>query len=147
VTWRTAGFAATVLAVLILFGSMVQGMRERPGTVSSTGLLSPTGRTARPNGIRVEVFNGTGIPGLAREVTERLRGDGFDVVTYGNAAGRDSTTLIDRAGNHAAMEALSEALRVSRIETALDTTLYLDATLVLGADWKSGLAAGSSQAR
>ena len=70
-------------------------------------------------------------------MTEELRTAGFDVVTYGNAGAlaRDSTTIFDRSGNRGAVEALSAAIDITRIEEAVDTTLYLEVTLVLGGDW------------
>lgn len=135
-TLRTLGFTLTMVAVAVLLGSLVLGLRgaaeplpDEPPPVSVL-----TGQGER---IRVEVLNGAGISGLAREVTESLRAEGFDVVYYGNAGSlaRDSTAVLDRAGNRAAVEAVARALRVARIETAIDTTLYLEATVVLAPDW------------
>jgi hypothetical protein len=136
--WRTLGFALTVGAVILLVGSAIWGLRDDSGGLDPRLTASQGLRTVRQDRIRVEVLNATGITGLAREVTERLRNEGFDIVYYGNASGttaRDSTTLIDRSGNAAAIEALTKALPAARLESAIDTTLYLEATLVVGPDW------------
>ena len=134
---RTAGFVLTLLAVAVLLGSLVlvlRGAPDPPPRDTAVPGHPPAGGRDR---IRVEVLNAAGITGLARAVTESLRADGFDVVLYGNAGplARDSTTVLDRAGNPAAALEVARALGVGRIETAIDTTLYLEATVVLGPDW------------
>ena len=127
------------MAVLVLLGSMLAGLRGSPArdlwSVSTAG-VSGAGPGAVER-IRVEVLNGAGVPGLARSVTERLRSLGFDVVYYGNASAPagDSTVVLDRAGDAGAAGKVAAALNVGRIETALDTTLYLEATVILGSDW------------
>lgn len=129
--------AVTVTAVLVLLGSLVLGLRQPEGS-SLVGAATLSEIEEPPSErIRVEVLNSAGVSGLARRVTERLREAGFDVVYYGNASGplaRDSTTILDRLGNEAAVAALAEELGVERIETAIDTSLYLEATVVLGGD-------------
>lgn len=133
---RTVGFGLTVVAVLLLLASAIRGM-------VSDGAMDGPGNSRVPppepprERIRVEILNATDITGLARAVTEELRAAGFDVVTYDNAGSlaRDSTTIFDRSGNQAAVATLSEAIDIGRIEQAVDTTLYLEATLVLGSDW------------
>lgn len=137
-TLRTIGFGLTIAAVLVLLGSALWGLRgTSPGSAGLDNVMIVSPVTAPRERIRVEVLNGAGISGLARNVTDRLRAAGFDVVHYGNAGSlsRDSTTILDRAGNEAAIAALSTELDLDRVETAIDTTLYLEATLVLGADW------------
>lgn len=135
-TLRTVGFGLTVAAVLVLLGSTIWGVVS-PGAAEG-GEEGRVESSDRPRErIRVEVLNGAGITGLAREVTEELREAGFDVVYYGNAGSlsRDSTTILDRSGNAAAIATLSKAIDIERIEEAIDTTMYLEATLVLGSDW------------
>jgi hypothetical protein len=136
---RTIGFGLTTAAVLVLLGSLILGLRGEP-EVSGDGFEGPgAARRLEESPVKVEVLNGAGITGLAREVTQQLRDDGFDVVYYGNAGSlaRDSTTVLDRAGNPEAAHAVGEALGVDRVEVALDTTLYLEATVILGRDWPS----------
>jgi hypothetical protein len=134
---RLAGFLLTIAVVLVLLGSLVAGLRSVPAeseVVPHTS--SPRAPVVLRERVRVEVLNGAGVPGLARDVTRDLRAAGFDVVYYGNAtrSDQDSTLVIDRIGNPAAAAAVAAALGVMRVETALDTTLYLEATVVLGRD-------------
>ena len=87
-------------------------------------------------GHTVEVLNGTGIDGLARAVTLRLRRRGVDVVYFGSAEGepRDSTWIIVRRGDSTAALAVRELLGVGRIVVERDPRLLLDVTVLLGAD-------------
>ena len=87
---------------------------------------------------RVEVLNASGRSGMARAVTQRLRAAGFDVVFFGNApaSAGDSTVVIDRIGDDAIARAVGEHLGIARIVSQRDTTLYLDATVILGKDWQ-----------
>lgn len=86
---------------------------------------------------RVEVLNGSGRSGLARAVTGRLRTAGFDVVYFGNASesARDSTAVIARVPDDAVARAVAEQLGVARVLTEPDSTLYLEATVLIGVDW------------
>ena len=89
--------------------------------------------------VRVEVLNGAGDPGAAARITEALRTAGFDVKTYGNAARYDyeQTIVLDRSGRPGAAGAVSAALRGAEIREDLDSELYLDATVILGDDWRT----------
>lgn len=85
---------------------------------------------------RIEVLNAAGRPGLARTVTTTLRDQGFDVVFYGNARrGRDSSIVLGRGGDPRAARAVAAALDIAAVRHDPDTTLLLDATVVLGKDW------------
>lgn len=134
--WQAVGFGATGAAVLVLLGSLVLGLRGGPEAEADDMMVGPASPLLRER-IRVEVLNSAGITGLAREVTERLRAEGFDVVYYGNAGrlARDSTVILDRSGDAGAVRQLGIALGIDRFETALDTTLYVEATVILGPDW------------
>lgn len=90
-----------------------------------------------PAQVRVEVLNGAGTEGLARAVTHRLRGDGFDVVFFGNAAtfDRGRSVVLDRVGDAARARAVAAALGIDSVAAAPDSTLLLDVTVVLGEDW------------
>lgn len=119
---------ATLLAVAALVGSFLTSLGGgAPGTA-----VDPA---AEPVRTRVEVLNGTTRAGLARSATERLRDAGFDVVYFGNGPRTDSTLVLDRAGRPAAARAVAEALGIQRVTSRPDPGLYLDATVILGADW------------
>lgn len=92
-----------------------------------------------PAQVRVEVLNGAGTPGLARDATRRLRSGGFDVVYFGNARSfdRGRSVVLDRVGDPARARAVAAALGIDSVAAARDTTLLLDVTVVLGGDWSA----------
>lgn len=90
-----------------------------------------------PAQVRVEVLNGAGKSGLARDATQHLRVDGFDVVYFGNAASFDDgpSVVLDRVGDPARAHAVAASLGIDSVASAPDSTLLLDVTVVLGHDW------------
>lgn len=88
--------------------------------------------------VRVEVYNGGGVTGMAAEATEVLRDSGFDVVTFGNALPFDSSRVsevIDRVGRTDVAQAVAGALRIDNVQSDPDPNLYVDVTVVLGREW------------
>ena len=92
--------------------------------------------TVPEDSFQIEVLNGTGEPGVAREVTMKLRSMGIDVLIEGNAQRFDyrETVLVDRKGNPELMKKLSRRLGVSRVITQIQERPRVDATLVVGWD-------------
>lgn len=137
---RLALYAALLL--LLAFGaSFVLGVL-RPRTTQPPLAGSAPSRTA-PVEVpaiargRVEVLNGSGRTGLARQATEQLRQAGFDVVFFGNApARRDSSEVLDRVGQPAIARAAADQLGIVKVRPAPDSALLLDATIMLGKDWR-----------
>lgn len=91
--------------------------------------------------LKVEVLNGSGEPGAARVVGDRLLARGYDVVTVDNADGFDYgvTHVIDRSGVGAPIAELADRIGSDSIYVALEPDLLLDATVILGADWRERL--------
>lgn len=89
--------------------------------------------------IQVEVRNGCGVPNAAAQVTSYLRDRGFDVVAQGNYEhfNQDSTLVIDRVGNLQAARKVARILGLSpdRVSQRIDTTRYLDASVIIGEDY------------
>ncbi len=85
---------------------------------------------------QVEVLNGTGEPGVAREVTMTLRKMGIDVLIEGNAGNFDyrESVLVDRKGNPELMKKISRRLGVTMIVTQVQEKPRVDATLIVGWD-------------
>ena len=85
---------------------------------------------------QIEVLNGTGEPGVAREVTMKLRKMGIDVLIEGNAGNFDyrESVLVDRKGNPELMKKLSRRLGVSMIVTQIQEKPRVDVTLIVGWD-------------
>jgi hypothetical protein len=134
--------AALLVAFLVcaaFIASFALGVRRGPppaGLISSPPPVQET-PPLRPAG-RIEVLNASGRTGLARAATDRLRGGGFDVVYFGNASGftGDSTLILDRVGDDAVARAVARYLGLGTVRTQRDTTLFVDATVVIGRDWR-----------
>ena len=107
-------------------------------TAEDAELPSPENRT------RVEVLNGSGVPGVAAEATERLRASGLDVVYFGNATSFDvdSSIVLDRTEREGAAQVVSQTLGIVPVRVEPDTTRLVDLTVVLGLDWADLSAAG-----
>ncbi|MGQ0645240.1 MAG: LCP family protein [Elusimicrobiota bacterium] len=104
---------------------------EAAPTVSSE-VLSDVGATT------VKVWNGTGRPGLALEVTRRLRAAGFDVLEWGNYEARQTRTrVLDRSGDFAKAQAVARALGEGTVFSEVHPKLRADVEVVLGEDYKS----------
>lgn len=139
---RTA-VSATLFVALGLVGAFIvsavadalDGDGEPSG--SPQGLQVPAAPPLNPADVRVEVLNGAGRAGLARSATHALRADGFDVVFFGNARRFDHerSVVIDRTGHPEMARAIAASLRVDSITVAVDSSLMLEVTVVLGADW------------
>jgi hypothetical protein len=86
--------------------------------------------------IRIEVRNGSGTAGAAERVTELLRRRGFDVVDFGNAERFDHprTVVLDRIGRPEYAREVAAAFQGLPIESAPDSSLYLDVTVRIGRD-------------
>jgi hypothetical protein len=86
----------------------------------------------------VEVLNGSGDPGAAERVARWIRDLGFDVVYFGNASHFDHgvSHVVDRSGETGGARVLARALSVDSLASDPAPELFLDATLVLGEDWR-----------
>ncbi len=136
-----AAYAAALLMVIVLLASAWWGWRQAREKVDPAE--DPFARQVElppePNPIaRVEVLNGAGEPGAAQQAAEILRGAGFDVVYFGNATDFDNarTRVIARVGSGGRADSVAAWLRVDRLESDVDPTMHMDATIVLGADWR-----------
>ncbi len=88
--------------------------------------------------IRVEVLNATGVNGLAKRVSWRLRDMGFDVVYYGNATDTLSkTVIIERADSSLSnAKEMAWAINCKEITFEPDPDGLLEITLILGLDYQ-----------
>jgi LytR cell envelope-related transcriptional attenuator len=135
--------AVALILTLALVGafvvSFISGLGGASHADATAGIEKPSlpavdpGRDPRG---RVEVFNATKKAGVARDATVLLRDAGFDVVNFANAAiVPDSSRVIDRSGRPDVARAIASELGISRVVTVLDSTLYVDASVILGVDW------------
>ena len=129
----------TLFVVLAAVGaftaSAVAGFWGGEPAETGSRLLLPGSESASE--VRVEVLNGAGRTGMARDATHRLRGVGFDVVYFGNAAHFDhsESVVVDRVGDADRARAVAAALGIDSVRTAVDSALMLEVTVVLGDDW------------
>lgn len=89
--------------------------------------------------IQVNVLNACGADGVAKEVADFLRARKFDVPEYGNAEHIEQHSIvIDRVGDSLSALKVAYALGIpgDRVTTNIDSSLYLRATVVIGADYK-----------
>lgn len=132
-------FAALLLFVVLGAGSYA--LRARSGVTSIVPELARREEVRAPSGvrIRVQVLNTTRTRGLARRATRVLRDRGFDVVEMGTRGPpRDTTLVIDRSGNSEWAAAVARILGpAARVEARLDSSRYLDVTVLLGSSWRA----------
>jgi hypothetical protein len=134
-----AAIVAALLVCVAFIASFVLGLGRGTASTETLRVRAPAHEIppARAAG-RIEVLNASGRAGLARAATDRLRSGGFDVVFFGNASGfsGDSTLVIDRSGDDAVARAVARYLGFGVIRTQRDTTLFVDATVIIGRDWR-----------
>ena len=88
---------------------------------------------------QVQVLNGSRVRGLAGQVAEHLRDEGFDVVSVGNADSDEysQTLVLLRRGEIATAHRVAQVLGAGHSLEQLDSTLLLDVTIILGADYQA----------
>jgi hypothetical protein len=100
----------------------------------------PSASLQAEDSLKVEVLNGCGKPGLAKEVTDYLRNKGFDVVNFGNYQDFNvrKTLVIDRRSMDLQnAQKVASALGVENTEVLaeLNESKALDVTVILGKDY------------
>ncbi len=105
-------------------------------TLGEFTLPEPTASSnANPSLLRVEVLNGSGIPGKAQEVAERLRNKGFLVARVGNADRFDytETEIVDHTGQGEGESVAKVLQRGSTLSVPQDPR-QVDITVIVGRD-------------
>ena len=110
--------------------------REVAQFISDVIALSP----GAGDEVRVQILNGNGVPGIGREVAERLIGAGFRVVLTGNASrlNYERTLLItydDTEADRAIAERARELLGVGEFQVSVQEQGIVDLTIVVGRDF------------
>lgn len=126
----------SLLLVLLVFGLFTRIIYPRIETQRSEIQPQLIGDI-----IQVEVLNGAGVSGLANDFTSTLRRNGFDVVQTGNFDNFDmqETLIISRTFNTSNAERVARALGIQEKNILVEASedFYLDATVVIGSDYKS----------
>lgn len=130
-------FLALGLVGAFIVSAVADAFDDDGPSATPQGLQVPAPAPLNPADVRVEVLNGAGKAGLARDATHALRSDGFDVVYFGNADRFDHarSVVIDRMGQPDLARAVAASLGVDSLTTAVDSSLMLEVTVVLGANW------------
>src|SRR6185503_2557878 len=132
---RALILVAVLLAVGVFAGSALSQWWAVPGSETTVAtarvVLAPHER------VRVEVLNAGGRPNLAREATDRLREDGFDVVFFGNAGafGAEPSVVLDRVGRLDLARGVADALGIRSVRSEPDSNLFVDVSVRLGEQW------------
>lgn len=88
--------------------------------------------------ISIQVLNGCGMPGLAREVRNKLIDKGLNVLSFGNA---DKfcfirTVLIIRSINPQKLETIKKILPIKNIYRQIKEDSLYDFIMIVGKDYK-----------
>jgi hypothetical protein len=152
-------FVLTAINTGLLFYFNLQIVELRDGNRASQGAIAADTLTAditRPpvdttvsvdvarslDGIRVQVLNGVGVPGIAATLGDRLARDGAVVVEKANASSftiGTSRILLRREGlmpEARLIEAVMGVTAQIRREALPGDTLAVDLTVVIGADYR-----------
>lgn len=132
--------AIAVAAFVVSFALGLRGARVRtvdlPRTQEPEEIIAPVDRS---NGRRVEVLNASRRSGIARQATLELRDAGYDVVYYGNASAADEeqSMVLDRVGDPAVARGAARVLGITAVDTRIDSTRQVEASIILSSDWRS----------
>jgi hypothetical protein len=131
---RRLGTIATFVVMLVAGALLASGVFQFYAPSESPVVEAPPVDLGR---VRVEVRNAGGRSGMARRATDYLRDLGFDVVYFGNADQFDQqeTVVLDRMGRMDKARAVAEVMGAATVLSEADSTLYLDVTVLLGAEW------------
>lgn len=129
------GFLGLLLCVLLvaLFARVVYPRIQPKKSGDNSELISDV--------IQLSVLNACGVPGMAAKVTASLRESGFDVINTGNFEHYDmeKTVVIARTFNKQNALRVAKALGVDPSQVIIEASenYYLDATVVIGDDYKT----------
>jgi hypothetical protein len=118
-----------LIIILFLFGISMIYMRTKE---------DPEEVYKRNSNMRVEVLNGCGVNRLAIKVSDILREKGFNVVKIGDTERSYSESVVIERADESMKNVKYFAKRISckNIGKDIDPSLYIDVTLIVGADYK-----------
>lgn len=90
-----------------------------------------------PEGMRVEVLNGSSYNRMARKVAILLRREGLDVVNIDNAKSNDfpRTVVVDRVRDDMKYaKAVAKRIGCQEVTAQPDPSLYLEVSIIIGDD-------------
>jgi hypothetical protein len=121
---------------VVLFITVYVLANRRNHTNGEAGEFIPA---VNSQSLKVEVLDGAGNMRAARQMTNILRAQGYDVVEMKKNIddSEERTFIFDRSGNLDAARKLATKVGVSqdKVFQKIDRTLYLDITVVMGKDY------------
>jgi LCP family protein required for cell wall assembly len=123
---------------------ITEKIRELRDRVFSSGSLrsavainSESVQLVQAEAAKVAVNNGSGVSGLADNTSTYLQGQGFTIVSTGNADLVGATRIIDYTGNPYTVQYLVDLLGVSpaNIYSRYDPTSQIDVEVIIGPEW------------
>lgn len=124
--------------VLVLGYGLLERQVLRPTFTSTVERSDSLVKVGEP--IQVNVVNACGVNGMAAKFTLFLRARRFDVPEFSTSKGREPfSRVIDRVGDPSSAMKVAYALGIpaEHVETEVDSSLYLRATVVIGEDYLS----------
>lgn len=119
----------------------IQGKQTQIAGGSETPGMPKTKITPVARRTQVEVLNGCGVDGIASQTTQYLRKNNIDVVDVSNYQNFEvkKTLILDRTGNPEKAREVARLLGIplEQIKLEKNTSLQLDATIILGSDYKT----------
>lgn len=114
---------------------LVQGLFTAPAVLASPIQASAEAMVAEA--ARVQVLNGSGVPGLAGTTTEWLRAKNVNVLEPGNADRTDyaSTVIIDYTNKPNTSLWLAKLFGVSNVVAGNNPNSLVDVEVIVGQDW------------
>jgi hypothetical protein len=107
-------------------------------SISFSVFVRKTGDDGKTRPLRVELLNGTGVSGIAESARGALAKLGVDVVSVGNAERFDySESILVARERGTDVRLLGEMIRCRHVVDQLDKSAAADASLILGADYRS----------
>lgn len=107
-------------------------------SISFSVFVRKTGADGTSRPLRVELLNGTGVAGIADSARAALAKLGIDVVSVGNAERFDySESILVARERGTDVRLLGEIIGVRHVVDQLDKSAAADASLILGADYRS----------
>ncbi len=90
------------------------------------------------NDITLQVLNGCGKPGLAREVRNALIEKGFDVLSFDNAEKflYEKTVIVIKNKNYDKFNVLYKELPVQKVYKQMNPNSMYDFIIIVGKDYK-----------
>jgi len=126
------------IVVLILAYGLLRQTVFRPAVESTIDESDVVVRAGEQ--IQVEVINACGVDGVARRVTEFLRARRFDVAETNTSKIREAhSRVLDRVGDLASARKVAYAIGIpeGHVETQIDSSLFLRATVIIGNDYQN----------